>query len=60
MFPAEFWWSVVCGVISGIITVLFIKLLENKGFGAGQRGITEQNDSSKPAKTPREHDERFC
>ena len=60
MFPEGFWWSAVCGVISGIITVVFLKLLEKKELGAGQRGIRGQDDSSKPEKIPQEHDERFC
>ena len=60
MFPEEFWWCVVCGVISGIITVVFLKLLEKKELGAGQRGIRGQDDSRKPEKIPQEHDERFC
>ena len=49
----------MCGVISGIITVVFLKLLENKELGAGQRGVRGE-DSSKPEKRPQEHDERLC
>ncbi len=60
MFREEIWWSAVCGVISGIITVLFLKFLENKGLRAGQRGMRGQDDSCKPKKRPQEHDERFC
>ena len=63
MFPEGFWWSVLCCVISGIITVVFLKLLEKKEHGVGQRGqrgVRELDDSRKPGKIPQEHDERLC
>ena len=50
----------MCGVISGIITVVFLKLLENKEHGVGQRGVKERDDSREPEKIPQEHDERLC
>ena len=49
----------MCGVISGIITVVFLKLLENKEHGVGQRGVRE-GDEKTPEKIPQEHDERRC
>ena len=60
MFPEGFWWSVVFDVISGIITAVFLKFLENKGLRGAQSGIRKQDDSRKPEKIPQEHDERLC
>ena len=58
MFPCEeFFWSAVFGAVGGIISVFFLKLLEN--IGAGHREIVGPGDL-KPRKRPQEHDERFC
>ena len=56
MFPyEEFWRSAVFGAIGGIISVFFLKLLENTGREFGGPG-----DFSKSLKRPQEHDERLC
>ena len=61
MFPREeSWRSVVFGaVIGGIITVLFLKFLENEGAAQRvEREIRGQDDLTEPQKWPQEHDER--
>jgi hypothetical protein len=56
MFPyEEFWRSAVFGAIGGLISVFFLKLLENTGREFGGPG-----DFSKSLKRPQEHDERLC
>ena len=57
MFPfKEFWPSAVFGgLIGGIISVLFIKLLE----GASQ-SEARGPDLNGSQKCPQEHDEKFC
>ena len=52
----EFLPSAVFGaVIGGIITVVFLKLLENK-----RAALRETGAGNKSEKRPQEHDERFC
>ena len=51
MFPFEEFWGAVLGVvIGGVIIVVLLKLLENKGTGLRDTGAE---------KLPQEHDERF-
>ena len=55
--PKESWRSAVFGaVIGAIITVLFLKFLENER--AAEREIRRQDDLTEPQKRPQEHDER--
>ena len=54
----EFFWSAMFGAVGGIISVFFLKLLDNKG--AGHREILGPGDLNKSQKSPQEHDERFC
>ena len=59
MFPyEEFFRSTVFGAIGGIISVFFLKFLENTG--AAWREIRGLGDFNKSRKCPQEHDERFC
>ena len=60
MFPRnEIWRSAVFVAVGGIITLVILKLLENKE--TAQREIREQEDFTEPKKRPaQEHDERFC
>ena len=53
----EFFWSVVFGAVGGIISVFFLKLLEN--IEEGQREIVGWGDFKRSRKCPQEHDERF-
>ena len=54
----EFWCSAVFVAIGGIISVLVLKLLENKR--ATQSEIRRPDHLNGPQKRPQEHDERFC
>jgi len=59
MFPCEeFFWSAVFVAVGGIISVFFLKLLENQE--AGHREIVGPGDLKRSRKFPQEHDERFC
>ena len=59
MFPREeIWRCAVFGAIGGIITLVILKLLENKE--TPPREIREQDDLTEPRNQPQEHDERFC
>ena len=62
MFPREeSWRSAVFGaVIGAIITVMFLKFLENEGAAQrAEREIRRQDDlTDEPQKRPQEHDER--
>ncbi len=58
MFPSkEFWLSAFFGAIGGIISVLFLKFLEDKVAALRETGGPD--DKSKSQKSPQEHDERF-
>ena len=54
----EFWRSAVLVTIGGIISVLVLKLLENKEATKSEiRGPDHLRESQK---RPQEHDERLC
>ena len=53
-FSEQFWWSAVFAVIGGVITMLFIKVLENMETARSER------IGGRSAKEPQEHDERLC
>ena len=54
----EFCRGAMFGVMSGVITVLFIKLLEK--IEEGKRENNENRDLRESGKQPQEHDERCC
>ena len=50
--------SAIFAAIGGILSVMVMKLLENKEI-ATQREIREENNLNEADKQPEEHDERF-
>lgn len=59
MFPAEDVWlsALLGGMIGGIISVLFLNLLDNEATKREPEGPDYLNESQKH---PQEHDERLC
>ena len=57
----EFSRGAMFGVIGGVLTVLFVKLLEKMEQGKRENsGNNDNYDFSESQKQPEEHDERCC
>jgi len=57
MFPREFFWATVCGVIGGVITVLYLDAVKTIREEEAREADIQYEESQN---YPQEHDERFC